>query len=170
MALARQGDHAAFDVLYRRHVTAIYRYCSLRVGGVQADAEDLTSKVFLRAWQSIGRYQEQGRPFLAWLHTIARNLVLDHFRQYHPTVPMDDLLPAPANVPEEVDMRLEREHLREAIAQLTPDQRQVVTYQFILGYNSEETAAMMGKRAGAIRALQMRALQALRKVLGQDRQ
>ncbi|HEY1013122.1 MAG TPA: sigma-70 family RNA polymerase sigma factor [Herpetosiphonaceae bacterium] len=167
IGLASQGDQAAFGALYRQHVAAIYRYCWLHTGGPQAVAEDLTSSVFLRAWQSIGRYEERGRPFLAWLHTIARNLVTDHLRLRGRTESLDDGLPLPAGA-DDVDLRLEHETLRAALGQLTEEQRQVVTYRFVLGYSGEETAVAMGKKAGAVRALQLRALQSLRAILERD--
>ena len=59
---ARAGDRDAFGALYRQHVSTIYRYCWLHTGGPRETVEDLTSTVFLRAWQSIGRYEERGRP------------------------------------------------------------------------------------------------------------
>lgn len=165
---AKRGDSAAFASLYATSVTPIYRYCWLHAGGSKEDAEDLTSRVFLKALQSIGQYEERGRPFLAWLHTIARNLVTDHMRQQGRTVILDDTLPAPSSVAEEVGIRIEYEQLRRAMAQLTVEQRQVVVYRFGLGYQSDEIAAVMGKRPGAVRALQMRALQALRERLERE--
>jgi RNA polymerase sigma-70 factor (ECF subfamily) len=165
---AKRGDRAAFAVLYHNFVTPIYRYCWLHAGGSKEDAEDLTSRVFLQALQSIGQYQERGRPFLAWLHTIARNLVTDYLRRQGRTVILDDALPSPSTVAEEVGIRLEHEQLRRAMAQLTAEQRRVVVYRFVLGYQSDQTAAVMGKRPGAVRALQMRALQTLRELLERE--
>jgi RNA polymerase sigma factor (sigma-70 family) len=165
---ARQGSREAFSALYRSSVASVYRYCWMRVDGHQADAEDLTSKVFLRAWQSIGQYDERGRPFLAWLNTIARNTVIDHLRRSNRTDLLDESLPASDDIADDVARRIEHERLRGALGRLTPEQRQVLIYQFVLGYRSDETAAIMGKRAGAIRALQMRALQALRVILAED--
>ncbi|PLS79578.1 MAG: hypothetical protein CYG59_12505 [Chloroflexi bacterium] len=165
---AREGDHVAFGVLYRRYVMPIYRYCWLHFGGSREDAEDMTSTVFIRAWQAIGRYDERGRPFLAWLHTIARNVVQDELRRAGRTMSLDDILPDPSNVADLGTSRLDHERLARALTHLAPDQRQVVICQFLLGYATEETAAVLGKRAGAIRAIQMRALRTLRELLGRD--
>ena len=165
---AKRGDRAAFATLYHNSVMPIYRYCWLHSGGSKDDAEDLTSRVFLQALQSIGKYEERGRPFLAWLHTIARNLVTDHLRRSGRTVALDDAMPAPTTVAEEIGLRIEHEQLRHAIEKLTAEQRQVIIYRFVLGYQSDETAAVMGKRPGAVRALQMRALQSLREILEHD--
>lgn len=170
IARARQGDRTAFSVLYRRYVTPIYRYCWFHGGGTQEEAEDLASHVFMQAWQAINRYQDRGKPFLAWLHTIAHNTVVDHQRRSGRAVidPLAPTLPAQENVAEAVQTQLDHEELQQAIAHLTPDQRQAIICQFMLGYNSQETGAVMGKRAGAVRALQMRALQSLRQMLGRE--
>ena len=165
---ARAGDRDAFGALYRQHVSTIYRYCWLHTGGPRETVEDLTSTVFLRAWQSLGRYEERGRPFAAWLHTIARNVVIDHQRQSGQTVPLDLALPSTYDTAAEAVSRLEYRQLHAAMQRLTAEQRTVVVHRFLLGYSGEETAAIMGKRAGAIRALQLRALQQLRHLLEPD--
>ena len=165
---AQAGDRAAFGALYRQHVTTVYRYCWLHTGGPRETVEDLTSTVFLSAWQSIGRYEERGRPLAAWLHTIARNVVIDHQRAAGQTVPLDLALPATYDTAAEAVSRLEYRQLHEALQRLTEEQRTVVVHRFLLGYSGEETAAIMGKRAGAVRALQLRALQQLRNLLERD--
>lgn len=165
---AQAGDRDAFGALYRQHVSTVYRYCWLHTGGPRETVEDLTSTVFLRAWRSIDRYEERGRPFAAWLHTIARNVVIDHQRQSGQTVPLDLTLPATYDTAAEAVSRLEYRQLHAALLRLTEEQRTVVVHRFLLGYSGEETAAIMGKRAGAIRALQLRALQQLRHLLEPD--
>jgi len=72
---AKEGDPAAFAELYDRYQPAIYRYIFYRVDNT-ATAEDLTSEVFVRLVERIDRFRYQGRPLLAWLYTIARNLVM----------------------------------------------------------------------------------------------
>ncbi len=78
LAEAAPKDHDAFETLYRRHVTAIYRYCYARVENV-AEAEDLTSQTFMAALESLRRYGGRG-TFLAWLFSIARNKCHDYYR------------------------------------------------------------------------------------------
>ena len=77
---ARNGDRAAFAELYDTHVDSVYRYLLYRVRE-PSDAEDLTSEVFTRAFANIHRYRWQGKSFLAWLYTIARNAVTDRRRR-----------------------------------------------------------------------------------------
>src|SRR3979490_2677144 len=91
---ARSGDRSAFADLYDTHVDAVDRYTLYRVRE-PSDAEDLTSDVFTRAFANIHRYRWQGKSFLAWLYTIARNSVTDRRRRDRPT-PATDNPDAPA--------------------------------------------------------------------------
>jgi len=86
---ARNGDRAAFAELYDTYVDSVYRYLLYRVRE-PSDAEDLCSEVFTRAFANIHRYRWQGKSFLAWLYTIARNAVTDRRRRERPTVEIDN--------------------------------------------------------------------------------
>ena len=86
---ARSGDRVAFAELYDTHVDSVYRYLLYRVRE-PSDAEDLCSEVFTRAFANIHRYRWQGKSFLAWLYTIARNAVTDRRRRERPTVDLDN--------------------------------------------------------------------------------
>lgn len=160
-------DHQAFGQLYGRFVERIYRYLYLRCGR-QADAEDLTEQVFLNAWESIPRYRWQGRPFKAWLYRLAHNAHIDHTRKQHPTISLDDDAHplqleslAVGNALETFD----DDHLAKAVRQLTSKQQQVIHMRFVVDLDTSEIARAMGEREGAIRALQMRGLLTLRRVL-----
>jgi len=164
---AKEGDPAAFAEIYDRYQPAIYRYVFYRVADT-ATAEDLTSEVFLRLVEGIGRFTYRGRPLLAWLYTIARNLVTDHYRHGRgpAPLPLDEGLPATADDPEEaVVHRMTQQRLAAAIAHLTEDQRQVLLLRFVEGLDNETVAQVMGKSVGAVKALQHRALAALRRIL-----
>jgi RNA polymerase sigma-70 factor (ECF subfamily) len=82
---AAQRDSEAFAALYDAYVDKIYKYVFYKVGG-QAEAEDLTAQVFLRAWEAIGEYEWREYPFSAWLFRIAHNLIVDHHRARRETV------------------------------------------------------------------------------------
>lgn len=169
VARARGGDRQAFAALYEAYLDRVYRYVYFKVNGT-AEAEDLCAQVFLKAWEKIERYQERGLPFGAWLFRIARNLVVDHYRTRRPSESLDNpglarVDPA-ADVDGEVDRRMAFQNIRAALKGLTEDQRQVVVMKLIDGYSTEEISRAMGKKPGAIRALQMRGLQALAKALG----
>ena len=77
--LAKEGDSEAFGQLYDHYVTGVFRFIYYRVGSQQL-AEDLTSETFVRGLRAIQRFNWQGKDFGAWLTTIARNLVADHFK------------------------------------------------------------------------------------------
>ena len=77
--LAKDGDAEAFGQLYDHYVTGIFRFVYYRVGS-RTLAEDLTSETFVRGLRSIQRFNWQGKDFGAWLTTIARNLIADHFK------------------------------------------------------------------------------------------
>jgi RNA polymerase sigma-70 factor (ECF subfamily) len=165
---AVSGDSSAFAGLYEIYVDDVYRFIFHRVGHEQT-AEDLTSQVFLKAWDKLGRYEIRGLPFGAWLFQIARNTVIDYYRTYKETLPLEHLNSDPAvNVAKEVEKQLEGEWLRTVLQHLTEDQREVLVLKFINGLKTQEIAQVMGKRQGAIRALQMRALQALAEILGEN--
>src|SRR3989449_10639911 len=90
---ASQGDPAAFGQLYDRHVEAVYRYVYYRVRN-DAEAEDLTSDVFMRALRAISRYEPR-QAFLAWLYRIARNAVIDRSRRTRIQISFEDALAHP---------------------------------------------------------------------------
>jgi RNA polymerase sigma-70 factor (ECF subfamily) len=161
-------DANAFGELYDRYVERVYRYLYFRSGS-HPEAEDLTEQVFLKAWEAIVRYRWQGRPFLAWLYRLAHNTHIDHVRSQKPTTSLNnddhpvELASAAAQV--ELSRTLDADLLARAMGQLTPEQQQVIVMKFIEGMDNEQIAASMDKREGAIRALQMRALMSLRRVL-----
>jgi RNA polymerase sigma-70 factor (ECF subfamily) len=165
---AAAGDAAAFGVLYQRFLDPIYRYFYYRTGD-QAEAEDLTEQVFLKAWQTVAKFRWQGRPFLAWLYRVAHNLHVDHVRGRRIAVPLDTVQAARALADERAATQLVRtidaDLLVQCMRQLTPDQRQVILLRFAEGLDTSEIARMLDKHQGAVRALQMRALQRLRQVL-----
>ncbi len=168
--LAKGGDAEAFGHLYETYLDRIYRYIYFRVTDEQT-AEDLISQVFTKAWENLDRYQPSGRPFIAWLYTIAHNTVIDHYRTRKETVAIENTISLASDAPsphEQVELHFEADNLRAALQTLTPEQQQVVVLKFIAGMTTDEIAAQLRKSPGAIRALQMRALQALAKQMERD--
>jgi RNA polymerase sigma-70 factor (ECF subfamily) len=161
-------DPHAFGELYDRFIERVYRYLYFRTGS-HPEAEDLAEQVFLKAWEAIGRYRWQGRPFLAWLYRLAHNTHIDYVRTQKPMASLNndnrpvELASAAAAV--ELARTLDADLLARALGQLTPDQQQVIVMKFLEGMDNEQIAQSMDKREGAIRALQMRALMSLRRVL-----
>jgi len=169
---AKNGDQEALVEIYECYRTSVFTYIFYRVSD-QESAEDLTAEVFMRMLTKIHTYVYQTRPFLAWLYTIARNLVIDHYRNCSKltTTPLEDGLLAsdnghPGKVTED---HMDQECLAKAMKYLTEEQRQVIILKFIEGRENGEVAEIMGKNERAVRSLQHRALVVLQKVMEQER-
>lgn len=165
---ASGGDVGAFGRLYDRHVETIYRYVYYRVRD-DAEAEDLTSDVFMRALRAIPRYEPR-QAFLAWLYRIARNAVIDRARRGGRQVAFEDALDHPAAdlvVEPDVEIlaRSDSDTLRKALGKLTPLQQEVIVLRFLQGYSTQEVAQIVGKREGTVRGIQFRAIGALRQLI-----
>ncbi|MXM62563.1 sigma-70 family RNA polymerase sigma factor [Streptomyces sp. HUCO-GS316] len=169
---AQAGEADAFGRLYDQYSDTVYRYIYYRVGG-RATAEDLTSETFLRALRRIGTFTWQGRDFGAWLVTIARNLVADHFKssRFRLEVTTGEMLDANEveRSPEDSVLEsLSNAALLDAVRRLNPQQQECVTLRFLQGLSVAETARVMGKNEGAIKTLQYRAVRTLARLLPDD--
>ncbi len=170
---AKTGDTEAFAQLYDRYVDTIHKYVYYRVGSRQL-AEDLTSETFLRALRKVETFTWQGRDFGAWLVTIARNLVADHFKSSRfrlevTTAEMVDTDDHLEDSPEgEVMAAFTNTALLEAVQRLNAQQQECLVLRFLQGLSVAETARIMGKNEGAIKTLQYRAIRALAALLPED--
>lgn len=170
--LARGGDAEAFAHLYDHYVDGIYRYLYYRVAD-SGLAEDLTSETFFRALRSIRSFQWQGKDFGAWLTTIARNLVTDHFKSSRSRLEIvSDVLPESQDVdpgPESgVLAMLTSEMLVAALGRLAREQHDCVVMRFLQGLSIADTAQALGRSEGAVKQLQLRAIRNLAKLLPED--
>jgi len=166
---AQQGDPEGFGLLYDRYVDVVFRYLYHRVGD-RSTAEDFTSETFVRALRRIDSLSFQGRDVGAWLVTIARNIVLDHvkssrYRLEVSTADMRDADRATEGPEDAVLQRLTNTELMAGVQQLSEEQRECLTLRFLQGLSVAETAAAMGKKDGAIKALQHRAVRRLAALL-----
>lgn len=164
---ASRRDAAAFTQLYDAFVDGIFRYVYFKTGHRTA-AEDITAQVFLKAWEAIDHYRWTDRPFAAWLYRIAHNLVVDHFRSSQPTVDLDQVYSLEEGgtpLDEIVEQHLTFRALERMLKRLTPEQQQVILLRFMDGYDTLETARIMGKTGGAVRTLQHRALKTLHRIM-----
>ncbi|UCC65396.1 MAG: sigma-70 family RNA polymerase sigma factor [Anaerolineae bacterium] len=164
---AKQGDEKAVSQLYRQYAPGIYGYIASRVSD-PALTDDLTSEVFLRALEGLPRFEYRGISFGAWLYRIAHDRVADHFRRQgrRPTVPLENgFLPAQNGIERQVETNLEAQRLKKAIGQLTADQQQVILLRFQSGLKLKETAYVLEKSVGAVKMLQLRALERLRELV-----
>lgn len=163
-----RSDRDAFDLLYRRYVDPIYRYCNRRLNDDER-AGDATAQVFARAWTGLARFRGGGPlSFRAWLYKIANRIVADDYRQKaseplerHTTIPESNIafLPDPA-----AERNERRDALRSALAQLPEEQRRIVELR-LSGLNGVEIAAVLGRSHAAIKSSQFRAYNRLRELL-----
>lgn len=168
---AQAGDPEAFAEIYEQHQSAVYRYVRYRVGDTET-AEDLTGEVFVRVVEGMEDFVYRGRPLLAWLYTIARNVVIDHQRRSALSVmlPLEEqLVASKVRVEDAAERELTRERLAAALTHLTEDQRRVILLKFIEGMSNRQVAQTLGKSVGAVKSLQHRALAALKRVLKRNR-
>jgi RNA polymerase sigma-70 factor (ECF subfamily) len=167
---AQGGDGDAFGLLYDRYLDTVFRFVYFRVND-RALAEDITSETFLRALRRISSISYQGRDIGAWFVTIARNIILDHMKSARhrleiTTADSVDSNDREPSTEEAVLESLQSEYLMAAVRQLGDEQRECVMLRFIQGYSVSETAAVMGKNDGAIKALQHRAVRKLAELVG----
>lgn len=163
---AVDGSTDAFGELYTLFVEKIYRYVLYHVKN-KAVTEDITGEVFLKAWRAISSCRGREYSFSAWLYRIAHNQLVDEIRekQRSPFLRLEDA-ESIRDSRSSVEEYSEQQELLGVIDCLPSNQRRVVILKFIEGFDNREIARTMGKREGAIRALQMRALATLRKELG----
>lgn len=158
------GDQQAFAHLYDTYFEKLYRFIYSRVNN-QQQAEDLTSQVFIKAWEKITTFRPQDGSFRAWIYRIARNLVIDHYRtqkeitslevvEYHLKDDQPGLL-------QHTEQQIQYEMVMQKMQLLPEEHKQILILKFFQGLNSKEIGEIMGKRPGAVRAMQMRALQGL---------
>jgi len=172
-ALARRagnGEAEAFGVLYDRYVDQVYRYTFYRVRN-EAEAEDVTSEVFMRALRAIPKYEPR-QAFLAWLYRIARNAIIDRSRRRanRQQVSFEDALAHPnadqvINPDEGLLAGSDAAAVRKAMQQLTPLQQEVLVLRYVEGFDTKMISKLVGKRDGTIRGIEFRALNALRALI-----
>ena len=164
---AAQRDPSRFADLYDRHFDGVYAFVVSRVRDRDA-AEDLTSEVFHKALASLRTFESRGAPFGAWLIAIARHALVDRARRDAREVVDSGQVPDPGMEAEvDVDRIEEYARLFRLVEDLPADQRAVITDRFIDERSIRETAERLGRTEGAVKQLQFRALEALRRRMRQ---
>jgi RNA polymerase sigma-70 factor (ECF subfamily) len=167
---AKSGDAEAFGDLYERYAESVFRFVYSQTSN-RFDAEDLTGDVFLRAWQSLSRYEERGFSFSAYLFRIARNVMIDRSRKLKPVseLPEDEISVGEPMLNSEpstiLAAKLQHNELVKTLEKLREDYRTVLVLRFFNNLTTEETSDVMGRSKGSVRVLQHRALSALRDLL-----
>jgi RNA polymerase sigma-70 factor (ECF subfamily) len=158
---AREGDQDALKLLYLWYADGVYSYvCSILTD--EHAAEDITQSVFARLPIRLQRYEPRGAPFGAWIVRVARNAAIDYLRSQR-AVPQEEVRDPGAAQETSAGDRLEA--IREALAVLPEDQREVLTLRFIVGLSPSEIGHRLGRSEQSINALQHRGRRRLREEL-----
>jgi RNA polymerase sigma-70 factor (ECF subfamily) len=162
---AAQSDPEKFDALYELHFVRVYAFVASRVRD-RVTAEDVTSEVFHKALANLKSYEWRGVPFVAWLFRIAANAIIDHAKRAAREFPAPD---DPPEIAADFDLQASglravehRAQLFRLVAQLPEVQKQVVYQRFVEQRSIREIAERLGKSPGAVKQLQLRAVQNLR--------
>ena len=156
---AAKADPARFAELYDRHVGRVYAYVSRRTGD-RATAEDVTADVFEHALTHLRQFEWRGTPFIAWLYRIAANAIADRWRKESRAVTERGAQPPGDREADDIERRVV---LSQLVDRLPDAQRQVVRLRFGEERSIREIADALGRSEGAVKQLQLRALEQLRK-------
>ena len=167
MHQARNGDPDAWELLYRRAYPRLIAYARRRLAA-REQAEEAVSETMLRAIGAVGRYQQTAVGFDGWLFGIARNVVLETYRAGSRARPADPATLTAERSPEHTEPESvalaseERRVLAHAFGRLSEDDRDLLELRVLAGLGAEQVGALTGRRAGAVRMAQSRALARLR--------
>ena len=162
-------DSQVIAAVYDRYFPEIYRYVYYRLGA-ETLAEDIASDVFVRLLEAVKTRRGPKTNLKGWLLSTTSNVIADHLRRAYrrPTEALSESTPdLAASLTDEFDRRQQTDSVRQAYAQLTPEQQNVLALRFGEGYSLEETATVMQKKVNAVKALQFRALAALQRQIGE---
>jgi RNA polymerase sigma-70 factor, ECF subfamily len=166
---AQGGDMNAFGELFDRYYDVVFRFVLFRTGD-RSLAEDIAQETFVRTLRRITSVSYQGRDIGAWFVTIARNLIFDHvkssrYRLEQTTGEMVDLSPGTGGPEQEVLDGATHDELLTCVHMLNPDQQECIQLRFLQGLSVAETARIMDRNEGAVKALQHRAVRRLAQLL-----
>ena len=157
LAMAREGDAAAFEVIYDRHAAAAFSL-ACRICGDSGAAEDVVQDAFLSAWRCRDRYDPARGQVRSWLLRIVHNSAIDrvrrsgvHERRRASAEGIEDRLEAPDRTDEEVAQRAEATEVRGALGTLPEEQRQVIELAYFDGLTHTQIAAKLGQPVGTIK-------------------
>lgn len=178
--LAQAGDYAAYGELFRYYYPIVCSFIKSRIQSAHL-AEDLASDTFLKAWKNIESFRWIGHDFGAWLFTIARHRIYDHFnhnygRREAPHALVMELVDAQPDVdadpgiivPDQVSAARAADVLRAATARVTDEQRAVIQLRFMEYASVADTAAALGGSVNRVKSLQYRAVRAVGKALARS--
>lgn len=165
-------DPDAFDGLYLLFADRVFRYLLARLSDAEL-AEEITAQIFLHLIEKIDRYRiapkDNATIFSAWLYRLSHNKMIDVIRKLrrnqHVGIEHAESVLEPSSVIEAVEEKLDFEQILSKLQMLNEQQREVILLRFMDGYSIAETAQILNKSEGAIKALQHRSLENLRHFL-----
>lgn len=160
VARAKEGDREAMRFLYLTYSNNVFGFVRSILRDDHA-AEDVTQQVFAKLMTAIGKYDERGVPFFAWLLRLSRNLAIDHLRADRLT-PVDNVIDPDRSTGADPDLS---ESLRTALASLPEEQREVVVLRHVMGYSPSEIAGRIGRSESSVHGLHHRGRRALQREL-----
>jgi RNA polymerase sigma-70 factor, ECF subfamily len=163
LARARVLDAQALAHIHDQYYPALYRFALYRTSDPEL-AADIAGEVFVRLLDALHARRPPQTTLRGWLFGVAAHLVADHFRRA-PAAELPETLADAQSVPAEAEANLARSDVRAGLRRLTEEQQQVLALRFGDGFSVEETATTLGKTVNATKALQFRAIEALRRVL-----
>ena len=168
LARIQRYDQQALAEVYDRYFDQIYRYLNYQLNEPDV-AADLTGEVFLALVNTLKAGKPPRVSLSGWLYSVARNLAADYIKEKNRTVPLvDDLVADDASLTEQAHLAQMTPILRQALLQLTAEQRDVIALRFGQGLSLAETAHRLEKSIGSVKALQHRALASLARFMPQE--
>jgi RNA polymerase sigma-70 factor (ECF subfamily) len=162
---AKQGDREALRYLYVRYADHVYGYVASIVRD-DFEAEDVTQHLFAKLMTALPKYEPREVPFSAWILRVARNVAVDHMRQRR-AIPCEEVRELETRVDDDDSTRHRSIGLRDALATLPEDQRQVVVMRHLIGLTPGEIAGRLGRTEPSIHGLHHRGRGALRTALSE---
>jgi RNA polymerase sigma factor (sigma-70 family) len=163
----RRQEEKALSLLYDHYSAALYGVV-LRIVKKEADAEEVMQEVFLRIWSSIEQYDAEKGKLFTWMINIARHAAIDKIRskQYRVGTKTSPLDSSPVNnLASDYEIKPEHVGLREVVAKLSPDQRQVIDLMYFDGYTQSEIAEELAIPLGTVKTRARAAIKFLMKLL-----
>ncbi|MFA7663070.1 MAG: RNA polymerase sigma factor [Patescibacteria group bacterium] len=161
-----KGDSDAFGKIYENYITKIYRFIFFKVSSKEI-AEDLASQVFYKLLTTIKNPEVKIENLQAFLYQIARNLVIDYYRQNNKTVDLEDdiidtEISSQEKIIEKIDLKADIEKVRQALDGMKEEYRDLIIWYYLEGLQAQEIAGFLNKTPGAVRVLIHRALNQLK--------
>ena len=167
---AREGDFKSLEEICSSTWESVYRFIYFKVQN-REEAEDLTQETYVKALSYMQKDNIRIDNYIGLLKTISLNILRDKWRKSKRRgtyVDFEAINPVDASIDDHTEISAQRELVKSALNRLSEEQRTIIELRIIYGYSAAETAKIMNKKAGTIRVIQYRALQALAEILGNN--